>query len=191
MTRKTLPFAENDARYMRIALALAARGRGQVAPNPAVGCVIVSNGTVSGRGWTQPSGRPHAETEALGQAGGLAVGATAYISLEPCSHCGETPPCVDAIIAAGIKRAVVATQDSDPRVSGNGIAALEQAGVVVETGLFEGAARRLNEGFFKRTERGLPLVSLKLATTADGPRLRRVREIVSGLLVARLAAKGI
>lgn len=149
-------------------MALAARGLGQVAPNPAVGCVIVSDGCVSGRGWTQPGGRPHAETEALDRAGASAKGATAYVSLEPCSHHGETPPCVDALIAAGIKRCVVAAQDSDPRVSGNGIANLEQAGIAVETGLYETEARALNEGFLKRTEKGLPLVSLKLATTADG-----------------------
>lgn len=153
---------------MRVALALAARGLGQVAPNPAVGCVIVSQGHVSGRGWTQPSGRPHAETEALSRAGEAANGATAYVSLEPCSHHGETPPCADALIAAGIKRAVVAAQDSDPRVSGNGIARLKEAGVQVEVGLFEAEARALNAGFFKRAEQGLPHVSLKLATTVDG-----------------------
>lgn len=149
-------------------MALAARGLGQVAPNPAVGCVIVSDGHVAGRGWTQPGGRPHAETEALRRAGVLAKGATAYVSLEPCSHHGETPPCADALIAAGISRAVVAARDSDPRVSGDGIAKLEQAGISVDTGLFEAEARTLNEGFFKRAEKGLPLISLKLATTADG-----------------------
>ncbi|MHB1219916.1 MAG: bifunctional diaminohydroxyphosphoribosylaminopyrimidine deaminase/5-amino-6-(5-phosphoribosylamino)uracil reductase RibD, partial [Alphaproteobacteria bacterium] len=115
---------------MRVALALARRGLGAVWPNPAVGCVIATpGGEVVGRGWTQPGGRPHAETEALARAGARARGATAYVSLEPCSHTGKTPPCADALVAAGIARAVVAKTDPDPRVSGRGIARLHEAGL--------------------------------------------------------------
>jgi diaminohydroxyphosphoribosylaminopyrimidine deaminase/5-amino-6-(5-phosphoribosylamino)uracil reductase len=116
-----------DIQFMEAALALARRGLGRVWPNPAVGCVLVRpdlGGRVVGRGWTQPGGRPHAETEALGRAGGLARGATAYVTLEPCAHVGRTPPCADALVAAGIARAVVAVEDPDPRVSGRGLARL-------------------------------------------------------------------
>ena len=120
---------------MRTALALAARGLGRVWPNPAVGCVLVRDGRVVGRGWTQPGGRPHAETEALGRAGDAARGATAYVTLEPCDHHGVTPPCADALIAAGIARAVVAVEDPDPRVDGRGIARLRAAGIAVTTGV--------------------------------------------------------
>ncbi len=125
----------NDAPLMRAALNLARRGLGSVWPNPAVGCVIVKDDEVVGRGWTQPGGRPHGETEALARAGGRANGATAYISLEPCAHHGKTPPCADALIAAGIARAVVAMEDPDPRVSGRGLERLRDAGIAVETGL--------------------------------------------------------
>ncbi|MGC2854233.1 bifunctional diaminohydroxyphosphoribosylaminopyrimidine deaminase/5-amino-6-(5-phosphoribosylamino)uracil reductase RibD [Novispirillum sp. DQ9] len=153
---------------MDAALALAARGLGNVWPNPAVGCVLVRDGRVVGRGWTQPGGRPHAETEALARAGGAARGATAYVTLEPCSHHGRTPPCVDALIAAGIVRCVVACGDSDPRVSGKGIAALRAAGIEVVEGVREAEARRLNAGFFNRLDEGRPLVTLKIATSLDG-----------------------
>ena len=153
---------------MRVALALAARGLGRVAPNPAVGCVIVKDSIVLGRGWTQPSGRPHAETEALKQAGQRAKGATAYVTLEPCSHYGQTPPCCDALIAAGITRCVIATGDPDERVSGSGVLALRDAGITVEEGLCAEEAVTLNEGFFRRIQEGRPLVTLKLATTLDG-----------------------
>lgn len=153
---------------MRAALALAARGLGRVWPNPAVGCVLVRDGTVVGRGWTQPGGRPHAETEALGRAGEAARGATAYVSLEPCAHTGKTPPCAEALIAAGIARAVVAAEDPDPRVSGRGIARLRDGGIGVDVGACAAEASELNAGFFLRVAKGRPLVSLKLATSLDG-----------------------
>lgn len=157
-----------DIKHMRTALALAARGLGRVWPNPAVGCVIVKGGRVVGRGWTQPGGRPHAETEALARAGAAARGATAYVTLEPCSHWGRTPPCCDALIRAGVARVVVAAGDPDPRVDGRGLARLREAGVIVELGLMAAEARALNAGFASRITRGLPLVTLKLATTLDG-----------------------
>jgi diaminohydroxyphosphoribosylaminopyrimidine deaminase/5-amino-6-(5-phosphoribosylamino)uracil reductase len=157
-----------DLRFMTSALALARRGLGNVWPNPAVGCVIVRDGHVAGRGWTQPGGRPHAETEALARAGEAALGATAYVTLEPCSHHGRTGPCADALAAAGIARVVVATGDPDPRVAGQGLARLEAAGVKVETGLLGDAARDLNLGFLTRIESGRPMVTLKLATSLDG-----------------------
>lgn len=158
----------DDAIHMRAALGLAARGLGSVWPNPAVGCVLVRDGRVIGRGWTQPGGRPHAETEALRRAGGAARGATAYVTLEPCSHHGKTPPCADALIAAGIARCVVALTDSDPRVSGRGLDRLSAAGISVTHGVLSAEARALNEGFFLRVEAGRPLVTLKTATTLDG-----------------------
>src|SRR5947208_5012211 len=117
-----------DLRSMRAALALARRGLGTVWPNPAVGCVIVDRGRVVGRGWIQPGGRPHGETEALRRAGAAARGATAYVSLEPCCHWGKTPPCADALIAAGVRRVVVALEDPDPRVAGEGLRQLRAAG---------------------------------------------------------------
>ncbi len=153
---------------MTAALGLATRGLGRVWPNPAVGCVLVKDGTVVGRGWTQAGGRPHAETEALGRAGAAARGATVYVTLEPCAHHGRTPPCADALVAAGIVRAVVAIVDPDPRVNGGGIARLQAAGVAVESGVLAGVAEALNAGFFMRLARGRPLVTLKTATTLDG-----------------------
>lgn len=158
----------DDAHFMRAALNLARRGLGTVWPNPAVGCVLVMDGEVVGRGWTQPGGRPHGETEALARAGAQAQGATAYISLEPCAHHGKTPPCADALIAAGIKRAVVAIEDPDPRVSGRGLERMRTAGVAVETGLGAKEAIEVNAGFLKRIGVGRPLVTLKLAATLDG-----------------------
>jgi diaminohydroxyphosphoribosylaminopyrimidine deaminase/5-amino-6-(5-phosphoribosylamino)uracil reductase len=158
----------DDVLHMRAALALAARGLGNTWPNPAVGCVIVSNGQVVGRGWTQPGGRPHAETEALKRAGAAARGATAYVTLEPCCHWGRTPPCTDALVAAGVARVVVALRDPDPRVDGAGLARLRAAGVAVEEGLLAEDAARLNAGFIKRQLLGLPMVTLKLATSLDG-----------------------
>jgi diaminohydroxyphosphoribosylaminopyrimidine deaminase/5-amino-6-(5-phosphoribosylamino)uracil reductase len=157
-----------DLARMRAALALARRGLGSTWPNPAVGCVIVNDGRVAGRGWTQKGGRPHAETEALARAGAAARGATAYVSLEPCSHHGKTPPCAEALIAAGIARVVAAVEDPDPRVWGTGIARLRQAGIAVETGLCAEEAGELNAGFFCRVAQGRPLVTLKLATSLDG-----------------------
>ncbi|WP_420416866.1 bifunctional diaminohydroxyphosphoribosylaminopyrimidine deaminase/5-amino-6-(5-phosphoribosylamino)uracil reductase RibD [Pacificispira sp.] len=158
----------DDARWMRAALSLARRGLGRVAPNPAVGCVLVRDGRVVGRGWTQPGGRPHAETEALARAGAAARGATAYVTLEPCSHFGQTGPCADALIAAGISRAVVAMPDPDSRVSGRGVDRMRAAGITVDTGLLEADAARLNAGFLSHRLRGRPVVTLKLATTLDG-----------------------
>lgn len=154
---------------MAMALALARRGLGRVWPNPAVGCVLVDRaGRVVGRGWTQPSGRPHAETEALARAGGAARGAAAYVSFEPCAHHGRTPPCAEALIDAGVARVVVPIADPDPRVQGRGIARLREAGIAVTVGPGAEAARALNEGFIRRVEDDRPLVTLKLATTLDG-----------------------
>ena len=153
---------------MQNALDLAARGLGTTAPNPSVGCVVVKNGVVIGRGWTQPGGRPHAETEALSVAGEEARGATAYVTLEPCCHHGKTPPCTDALIAAGIVRAVVATSDPDDRIDGGGLAALEDAGIEVVTGVLEDKARLSNVGFFKSKSQGLPFIALKSASSLDG-----------------------
>lgn len=153
---------------MRAALALAARGLGNVAPNPAVGCVIVAGGRTVGRGFTQPGGRPHAEAVALAQAGPLARGATAYVTLEPCSHHGKTPPCADALIAAGVSRVVVATGDPDERVAGRGLQRLRDAGISVETGLCAAEAERQNEGFLTVQRQRRPMVTLKLALSLDG-----------------------
>ena len=158
----------DDTAHMRAALQLAARGLGNTWPNPAVGCVLVKDGAVIARGWTQPGGRPHAETQALDRAGEAARGATAYVTLEPCSHHGRTPPCCDALIRAGVTRVVVATRDPDARVDGRGFAQLRSAGITVEEGLFGEEARALNAGFIRRITQGLPLVTLKLASTLDG-----------------------
>lgn len=158
----------SDRAHMAAALRLAARGLGRVAPNPSVGCVVTKDGVVVGRGWTQPGGRPHGETEALRRAGTAAKGATAYVSLEPCAHHGKTPPCTDALIAAGIARAVISCEDPDPRVSGRGLAALRAAGVRVDTGLMAEEAAALNRGFFLRLAERRPLVTLKLAASLDG-----------------------
>ena len=157
-----------DRRFMALALALAGRGLGNVWPNPAVGCVLVRDGRIRGRGWTQPGGRPHAETEALVRAGAGAQGATCYATLEPCAHVGKTGPCADALVKAGIARAVVALEDPDPRVAGRGIARLEAAGIEVARGCMEDHARALNAGFLARIERGRPQVTLKLASSLDG-----------------------
>ncbi|WP_369808870.1 bifunctional diaminohydroxyphosphoribosylaminopyrimidine deaminase/5-amino-6-(5-phosphoribosylamino)uracil reductase RibD [Phaeobacter sp. S60] len=157
-----------DARFMSLALSLGRRGQGNCWPNPAVGCVIVRDGRIVGRGWTQPGGRPHAEPQALQQAGALARGATAYVSLEPCSHTGKTPPCAQALIDAGVARVVAAIEDSDPRVSGHGFAMLRDAGVTVTTGVCSDAAARDHAGFFLKTEQGRPFVTLKLASSFDG-----------------------
>jgi diaminohydroxyphosphoribosylaminopyrimidine deaminase/5-amino-6-(5-phosphoribosylamino)uracil reductase len=153
---------------MRAALALARRGLGAVWPNPAVGCVIVKNGRVVGRGWTQPGGRPHGETEALRRAGEAARGAVAYVSLEPCCHWGRTPPCVDALVTAGVRRVVVALEDPDPRVAGEGLRRLRAAGLDVEVGLCAEEAAEVNAGFLSRLRLGRPLVTLKFATSLDG-----------------------
>jgi len=153
---------------MALALSLGRRGWGTTWPNPSVGCVIVSSGRIVGRGWTAPSGRPHAETQALAQAGDAARGATAYVTLEPCAHWGQTPPCAGALAAAGVARVVVAVGDSDPRVAGRGITMLREAGLEVECGLLEQEARHDHMGFFSRIERGRPMITLKLAQSFDG-----------------------
>jgi diaminohydroxyphosphoribosylaminopyrimidine deaminase/5-amino-6-(5-phosphoribosylamino)uracil reductase len=153
---------------MEAALALARRGRGRVAPNPAVGCVLVRQGRVLGRGWTRPGGRPHAESEALARAGAAARGATAYVTLEPCAHHGRTPPCAEALVAAGIDRCVVALEDPDPRVAGGGLEQLRKAGITVDLGLLAEPAAEVNAGYLMRLGQGRPLVTLKLATTLDG-----------------------
>lgn len=162
-----------DAAHMAAALALARRGLGTVWPNPAVGCVIARRGRVLGRGFTQPSGRPHAEQVALAQArerwGGEALrGATAWVSLEPCAHHGRTPPCADALAGAGLARVVSTIEDPDPRVSGRGFAMLRAAGVTVRTGVMAAEAAALNAGFLMRLARGRPRVTLKMAATLDG-----------------------
>ncbi len=151
---------------MRHAIALGARGLGQVWPNPAVGCVLVRDGRVLARGWTQPGGRPHAERMALDQCD--ARGATAYVSLEPCAHHGKTPPCAEALVQAGVARVVTALTDPDPRVAGKGHAMLRAAGIEVVEGVEAAAARTVNAGFLLRVTEGRPLVTLKLALTLDG-----------------------
>ncbi len=153
---------------MRHALGLGARGLGRCWPNPAVGCLIVQAKRVVGRGWTQPGGRPHAEAMALAQAGPNARGATAYVTLEPCAHHGRTPPCAEALIAAGVERVVSALDDPDLRVAGRGYAMLRAAGIVVSEGVEAEAARRSHIGFLRRVMLGLPAVTLKLATSLDG-----------------------
>ena len=153
---------------MGAALALGRRGLGRVAPNPAVGCVIVAGGRVVGRGRTADGGRPHAEAVALAQAGAAARGATAYVTLEPCAHHGQTPPCADALVAAGVARVVVAAGDPDPRVAGAGLARLRAGGVAVVEGVRAAEARRDLAGFLSRVTRGRPMLTLKLATTLDG-----------------------
>ncbi|MEM9585629.1 MAG: bifunctional diaminohydroxyphosphoribosylaminopyrimidine deaminase/5-amino-6-(5-phosphoribosylamino)uracil reductase RibD, partial [Pseudomonadota bacterium] len=157
-----------DARFMALALSLGRRGLGRTWPNPAVGCVIVKGGRILGRGWTQPGGRPHAETEALAQAGSSARGADVYVSLEPCAHHGKTPPCAQALIDAGVVRVVIATQDPDPRVSGQGSEMLRAAGIGVDIGVMEDEALADNAGFFSRIELDRPFVTLKLASSFDG-----------------------
>ncbi len=159
---------DSDARWMGAALALARRGLGRVWPNPAVGCVIVAGGRVVGRGWTADGGRPHAETLALAQAGAAARGATAYVTLEPCAHHGQTPPCAEVLAAAGIARVVVSLTDPDPRVAGRGLDILRAAGVAVALGHGEAEAMAINRGFLTRVQAGRPMVTLKLATTLDG-----------------------
>jgi diaminohydroxyphosphoribosylaminopyrimidine deaminase / 5-amino-6-(5-phosphoribosylamino)uracil reductase len=161
--------AGDDLRRMRSALRLAERSLGNVAPNPAVGCVIVSpDGRVVARGRTKEGGRPHAETVALEAAGAAAQGATVYVTLEPCSHHGETPPCAAALVASGVARVVVAIGDPDARVDGRGIARLREAGIRVDVGVLEHEAAELNRGFFLRTSSERPLVTLKIAQSLDG-----------------------
>ena len=153
---------------MRAALVLAERNLGRVWPNPSAGCIILNGGRVVGRGWTQPGGRPHAEAEALRRAGEAARGGTVYVSLEPCCHWGQTPPCADALAAAGVARVVYAIDDPDPRMQGKGGKALQAAGIEIRTGVLASEAEKLNEGFFRRQRDGRPMVTLKIASTLDG-----------------------
>lgn len=160
---------QQDIDHMRAALLLAERGLGRVAPNPAVGCIIVdAQGHVVGRGHTQPGGRPHAETEALRMAGAAARGGTAYVTLEPCAHHGKTPPCAEALVEAGIARCVVALKDPYPEVNGRGIQRLQEAGIDVEVGLLGGEAEAVNLGFLTRVRENRPMVTLKIASSLDG-----------------------
>lgn len=161
-------YPQTDIRHMRHALLLAARGLGRVAPNPAVGCVILGHdGHIVGRGWTQDGGRPHAEAMALAQAGAAAKGGTAYVTLEPCAHYGQTPPCADALIEARVAKVVAALSDPDPRVNGKGLERLRQAGTEVALGLCAAEALHLNAGFFLRVKENRPLVTLKIAASLD------------------------
>jgi diaminohydroxyphosphoribosylaminopyrimidine deaminase/5-amino-6-(5-phosphoribosylamino)uracil reductase len=153
---------------MALALSLGRRGQGATWPNPAVGCVIVKNNRIIGRGWTQSTGRPHAEAVALAQAGEQARGADVYVTLEPCAHHGKTPPCAQALIDAGVARVVMAIPDSDPRVDGLGAKMLRDAGIMVETGLLGDEAFADHDGFLRRTVMGRPMVTLKMASSFDG-----------------------
>ncbi len=164
-----MPPQPADADWMAAAVALARRGRPGAAPNPNVGCLIVRDGRVVGRGWTQPGGRPHAEAVALAAAGERACGATAYVTLEPCAHASPRGPCcTDALIAAGIARVVVAAQDPDPRTNGRGIARLRQAGIAVVEDVLPAEARAAMAPWWTRQTAGRPYVTLKLATSLDG-----------------------
>jgi diaminohydroxyphosphoribosylaminopyrimidine deaminase/5-amino-6-(5-phosphoribosylamino)uracil reductase len=156
-----------DLRFMQLALTLGKRGQGRTWPNPAVGAVIVKDGVIIGRGWTQPGGRPHAEPVALAQAGDAARGATLYVTLEPCSHVGKSPPCADAIIAAGVARVVAAIEDPNPEVAGQGHARLRAAGIRVDVGLCAEQAARDHAGHFRRIRDKRPHVVLKLAVSPD------------------------
>lgn len=160
--------ADLDRRYMARAIEMAGKGLYTAKPNPRVGCIMVKDETVIAEGWHQRTGGPHAEIVALQQAGEAAAGATVYLSLEPCSHYGKTPPCVDALIAAGVKRVVVAMQDPNPLVAGKGLHKLLQAGIDVEHGVDWQAAERLNPGFLKRMRQQLPYVRCKVAMSIDG-----------------------
>ena len=157
-----------DAFYMARALELARKGVYSTHPNPRVGCVIVRDGEVVGEGWHVRAGEPHAEVHALRQAGERARGATAYVTLEPCSHHGRTPPCAEALVNAGVGRVVAAMQDPNPDVAGRGLLRLMSAGIAVQSGVLEGEARAINKGFLKRMEHGLPYVRAKLAMSLDG-----------------------
>jgi diaminohydroxyphosphoribosylaminopyrimidine deaminase/5-amino-6-(5-phosphoribosylamino)uracil reductase len=157
-----------DSVWMAQALRLAEQGLYGTSPNPRVGCVLVANEKIAGSGWHQRAGEPHAEVYALREAGEAARGATVYVTLEPCSHHGRTPPCAEALIAAGVSRVVVAVQDPNPQVTGVGIAKLRSASIAVDCGLMETAARELNAGFFARMTRGMPWLRSKIAMSLDG-----------------------
>jgi diaminohydroxyphosphoribosylaminopyrimidine deaminase / 5-amino-6-(5-phosphoribosylamino)uracil reductase len=163
-----MAFSAEDERLFRAALALGRRNLGAAAPNPAVGALVVRDGIVVGRGWTAAGGRPHAETQALSQAGDLARGATLYVTLEPCAHHGRTPPCAEAVVAAGILRVVGGLTDPDDRVAGEGYGLLRRAGIAVETDVLPDECRRAHRGHILRVTEGRPMVTLKIAQTADG-----------------------
>jgi len=167
LAQKTRETKAADQRFMQLALTLGRRGQGRTWPNPAVGAVVVNDGIIVGRGWTQPGGRPHAEPVALAQAGEAARGATLYVTLEPCSHVGKSPPCTDAVIAAGIKRVVSAIEDPNPEVAGQGHARLRAAGIMVDVGLCALEAARDHAGHFARVRDHRPHVMLKLAVSRD------------------------
>jgi diaminohydroxyphosphoribosylaminopyrimidine deaminase/5-amino-6-(5-phosphoribosylamino)uracil reductase len=162
-----MAYSVDDREYMSRALELAAKGRFTTSPNPSVGCVLVVDGAIVGEGHTRPAGGNHAEVEAL-NAAASAKGATAYVTLEPCSHSGKTGPCVEVLIDAGISRVVIACEDPNPKVAGEGIKLLQDAGIEVACGLYEDQARELNKGFIKRHEQGLPWVVVKMAASLDG-----------------------
>ncbi|WP_394344589.1 bifunctional diaminohydroxyphosphoribosylaminopyrimidine deaminase/5-amino-6-(5-phosphoribosylamino)uracil reductase RibD [Aliirhizobium smilacinae] len=170
--------AAEDQRFMAAALRLSRWHAGLTATNPSVGCIVVSDGAIVGQAVTAVGGRPHAETQALAVAGERARGATAYVTLEPCSHYGRTPPCANALVAAGVARVVVCLNDPDPRVSGRGFGILREAGIIVETGLLEDEGRRVLSAYLSRQTKGRPYVTLKLAVSADGMLGRRGEELV-------------
>ena len=157
-----------DEAYMTLALSLAKRAKGLTHPNPTVGCVVVKNGKIVGRGFHEGAGKPHAEVVALSQAGKEAQGSILYVTLEPCTHFGRTPPCTDAILRYGVKRVVVAVEDPNPLVGGKGIKRLKEAGLEVTVGVLEEEARLLNEDFFTYVSKRRPYITLKLAQSADG-----------------------
>ena len=161
-------FSAADHAHMTRALELAARGLFTTAPNPRVGCVVVRDGEVVGEGWHRRAGEPHAEVHAVRAAGARARGATVYVSLEPCSHDGRTPPCAEALVAAGVRRVVAAAEDPNPRVSGGGLARLRAAGIETACGLLDQEARELNIGFVSRHTRGRPWLRVKTAASLDG-----------------------
>jgi diaminohydroxyphosphoribosylaminopyrimidine deaminase/5-amino-6-(5-phosphoribosylamino)uracil reductase len=163
-----MTFNAEDFQFMARALRLAERGLYTTTPNPRVGCVLVSGGRVVGEGWHERAGEAHAEVTALKSAGALAAGATAYVTLEPCSHHGRTPPCTDALIAAKVARVVAAMQDPNPQVSGSGVTTLRAAGILAEVGVLEGEARELNIGFVSRMTRARPWMRVKIAASLDG-----------------------
>ncbi len=167
LRQKSVATKETDRRFMQLALTLGRRGLGRTWPNPAVGAVVVKDGVILGRGWTQPGGRPHAEPVALQRAGEAARGATLYVTLEPCSHFGKSPPCADAVIAAGLSRVVAAIEDPNPEVAGNGFAKLRAAGIAVDVGLFAAEAAHDHAGHIRRIRDQRPHVILKLAVSSD------------------------
>lgn len=169
-TQKSIPqtLQQQDAQYMAQAIELAQLGRFTTSPNPNVGCVIVLDNQVVGTGYHQKAGEPHAEVHALKMAGERAKGATAYVTLEPCSHHGRTPPCAEALIKAGVSRVVAAMQDPNPQVAGRGLFMLQQAGIEVESGVLMAEAEAINRGFFKRMRTAFPYIQLKLAASLDG-----------------------